>query len=206
MNETPDKTPSFPKSDPATPAFWDMRFDAAFTPWDQGGVPLSLREFTAAQPGPRSVLIPGCGSAWEVRFLAEAGWEVQAVDFSPAAVARARAQLGRHAPLVYEADFFALAKPAIDTMYERAFLCALPRTRWDAWAQKMAELLPAGGLLIGFFFFDDNEKGPPFGLSENRLRELLGSRFELCEEKIPPDSIAVFQGKERWMVWKRKEH
>jgi Thiopurine S-methyltransferase (TPMT) len=54
--------PTFPKTDPATPAFWDDRFTAEFTPWDQGGVPQSLRDYLQSNALPKRVLIPGCGA------------------------------------------------------------------------------------------------------------------------------------------------
>ncbi|HUP28840.1 MAG TPA: methyltransferase domain-containing protein, partial [Usitatibacter sp.] len=90
-------TPSFPKRDPADAAFWDLRYEADFTPWEAGIAPRDLRDFVMASPAPRSVLVPGCGSARDVRFLAAAGWEVLGLDFSPAAVAAARKVLGSHA-------------------------------------------------------------------------------------------------------------
>ncbi len=208
MNKPPDPpaTPVFPRHDPATPAFWDVRFDAAFTPWDQGGVPQGLIDFVQAQPQPLRTLIPGCGSAHEVRFLAERGWPVLAVDFSASAVAHARQLLGPHAGHVQEADFFGttLQPGQFDLIYERAFMCALPRAMRADWATRVAELLAPGALLAGFFFFDDTPKGPPFGISPAELDELLLPAFECIETRVPPDSIPVFAGKERWMVWRRR--
>ena len=107
------------------------------------------------------MLIPGCGSAWEALWLAAAGTPVQAIDFSPAAVAAARAQLGaQHAEVVEQADFFAWQPPFTpDWIYERAFLCALPKARRADYAQRMAELLPQGALLAGFYFSARRRKG-----------------------------------------------
>lgn len=202
MNAPPD----FPRHDPADAAFWDVRFAADFTPWDQGGVPALLAEHVRLHPAPTRTLIPGCGSAHDVRFLHQHGWPVTAIDFSAAAVARARTMLGPLGELVQEADFFGptLAPGMFDVIYERAFMCALPRRMREAWAARVAELLPAGGLLIGFFFFDANEKGPPFGIGRDELTRLLHASFDLVEQKTPTDSIAVFQGKEQWMVWRRR--
>ncbi len=198
--------PTFPKHDPASPAFWDVRFDAAFTPWDQGGVPQSLVDYITQIPAPKKVLIPGCGSAHEVRFFAGLGWDVTAIDFSPAAVARAKQLLGELGSHVRKADFFgdALGKERFSTVYERAFLCALPKSLWPAWAARIALLIPPDGRLTGFFFFDNNEKGPPFGIARAELVELLSPHFDLIEESVPTDSIAVFAGKERWQVWQRR--
>jgi 2-polyprenyl-3-methyl-5-hydroxy-6-metoxy-1,4-benzoquinol methylase len=90
-------TPHFAERDPLAPAFWNERFEQQFTPWDQGGVPPELMRFVAQAPAPLTTLIPGCGIGYEVRHLAQAGWSVTAIDFSPAAVAVAQAALGEFA-------------------------------------------------------------------------------------------------------------
>src|SRR5688572_26850086 len=80
-------TPEFPKRDPGEASFWDLRYDANFAPWEVGGVPGQLRAFVERATPPRSVLIPGCGAARDVRFLAESGWDVLGIDFSHEALA-----------------------------------------------------------------------------------------------------------------------
>jgi SAM-dependent methyltransferase len=198
--------PSFETRDPNSPGFWDERFDRRFTPWDQAGVPEAFRSFVAALPAPRAakVLIPGCGSAYEALFLAECGATVRAIDFSPSAVAAARAQLGTRADVVEEADFFAYQPPfAPDWIYERAFLCALPKDRWGDYARRMASLLTPGALLAGFFFIGATPKGPPFGIERAELDALLGPHFELIDDREVSGSIPVFAGRERWLTWRR---
>lgn len=194
----------FQLRDSSQPAFWSERFEQNFTPWDRGGVPLALREFVA-RSAPRVTLIPGCGLGYELGYLSDAGWDATAIDFSPAAVAAARAARGSWAARVEEADFFAFQphKP-LALIYERAFLCALPRQMWPQVAARWAALLPAGGLLAGFFFFDDAPKGPPFGTTQAELDALLDPYFELLENQPVTDSIPVFVGKERWQVWRRR--
>ena len=152
------------------------------------------------------VLVPGCGTGYEVRFFAERGHDVLGIDFADEAVESARRALGRFANRVRKADFFSLAEGQFDLVYERAFLCALPRALWPDWARCMAELVRAGGELAGFFYLDDNQRGPPFGTSKDELKRLLGRAFELSSEQaVPPaDSIPVFAGKEIWQVWKRR--
>ena len=205
-------TPEFAKHDPATPEFWNVRFDAKFTPWDQRGVPECLRDYLRASQSPQKVLIPGCGAANEVEHFLARHWAPLAIDFSPAAVAQARAQLGPLQSYVREDDFFgnAIRPGDFEVIYERAFLCALPRRLWAQWATRVAELIPpavAGsesGRLIGFFVEDDNPKGPPFGLKNGELEALLSPAFTLLEKTVPRDSIPVFSGKESWQVWARK--
>jgi len=194
----------FATRDPNSPAFWDERFERGFMPWDQAGVPAGFRAFAARHPD-AAVLIPGCGSAWEALWLARQGRRVQAIDFSPAAVATARAQLGAHAAVVEQADFFAWQPPFTPGwIYERAFMCALPPARRADYARRMAELLPAGALLAGFYFFGATPKGPPFGIERPELDALLAPWFDLIEDEPVSDSIAVFEGRERWLTWRRR--
>src|SRR6266478_2649711 len=84
-----------PREDAAKPEFWEKRFRESFTPWDAGRVPAALEQFLKTEPRDQRVLIPGCGSGYEVRAFAEAGLETLAIDFAPAAAAlcatRARA-------------------------------------------------------------------------------------------------------------------
>jgi SAM-dependent methyltransferase len=198
--------PTFPKRDPADPEFWELRYGARFAPWDAGKVPAQLLDFVRASPKPRRVLVPGCGSAWDVRCFAEHGWDVVGIDFSRLAVEEARRILGPYASRVREADFFApIAEAPFEVVYERAFLCALPRRLWGDWAKRMAEVVAPNALLAGFFFFDAGERGPPFPLhSQDELHRLLHGAFERIEDAPTPDSIDVFRGKERWQVWRRQ--
>ena len=197
--------PTFPRRDPADPEFWELRYGAGFLPWDAGKVPEQLLAFVRGSPHPRHVLVPGCGSAWDVRCFAEHGWNVVGIDFSPAAVQEARRVLGPHARCVREADFFApIAEAPFDVVYERAFLCALPRRLWGDWARRMAELVPPGGVVAGFFYFDAGERGPPFPLhGAAELDGLMRGGFERIDDAPVEDSIPVFRGKERWQVWRR---
>ncbi len=193
-------------ADSSRPDFWDTRYRDGVTPWDAGGVPTQLAVWLLNKKPSLKVLIPGAGTGYEVRAFHGHGHDVLAIDFSEAAVEAARKELGPLSRLLRKADFFALEEGQFDLVYERAFLCALPRALWPQWASRMAELLRPGGELAGFFYFDDHPKGPPFGIAPAELRALLEKAFELTEEQLVPasQSIPVFAGKEIWQVWKRQ--
>lgn len=197
--------PEFSSRDPLASAFWDERFERGFTPWDRGAAPDALRQFAARATRPLRTLIPGCGAAYELAFLSELGWDASAIDFSPAAVARAKAAVGQWGERVLQADFFSYQPPRpLELIYERAFLCAMPPAMWPQVAARWAELLAPGALLAGYFFFDNSPKGPPFGTDPARLAALLTHSFACIEDEEVLDSIAVFAGKERWQTWRRR--
>lgn len=190
---------------PEHPDFWCKRFGEGVTPWDAGRVQGDFASFVAARAQPLNTLIPGCGSAWEAGHLADHRWPVTALDFSPTAVACAREVLADQAVDLVCADFFAWQPAqALDLIYERAFLCALPRKLWADWGKRVAELLPPGGLLAGYFFVCDQLKGPPFGILPEQLDALLLPNFECLTDQPVADSIPVFAGRERWQVWRRR--
>jgi SAM-dependent methyltransferase len=168
-------------------------------------VPAALQKYLAKMPRGARVLIPGCGSAYEAGYLAEHRFDVLAIDFSPAAVELAKTNLSRFGDIVKLADFFEFDYGTpYDVIYERAFLCALPPRMWPQYAPRTVQLLRPGGELAGFFFFKATEKGPPFGTTPEALQALLDPYFELVEDKAVTDSIPVFEGSERWQVWRRK--
>jgi len=191
--------------DSSKPEFWETRYRQNVTPWDAGRVPGALERFIARHAARGRVLIPGCGTGYEVRHLAQAGFQVTAIDFSEAALEAARRELGPLSHLLRRADFFGFEGDGIgfDAIYDRAFLCALPRRVWTDWAGRVAQLLRPGGLLFGVFYFDNLAKGPPFGIAHEELKALLAADFTRIEDEPVEDSLPVFAGKERWQVWRR---
>jgi hypothetical protein len=67
--------------------------------------------------------------------------------------------------------------------------------------QRTAGLLSPQGRIAGFFFFEDGERGPPFGLKSGELEALFAGHFERSTDAAVSDSIPIFEGKERWQVW-----
>jgi methyl halide transferase len=140
----------------------------------------------AACAGPSRALVPGCGRGYEVCALAESGLfeSVVGLDIAPSGVAaaeqHAQGEGGRAAARTNFvcADFFDYAPEGggFHTVVDYTFLCALPPARRGEWAEKMAELVAAGGVLITLIFpllkkLEDG--GPPFGVSFQLFEELL---------------------------------
>lgn len=192
--------------DSTQPDFWNTRYTAGKTPWDLGGVPAALRSFLGRAESPGHVLIPGCGSGYEVQAFHDAGFEVTAIDFSAAARERAGRILGPLRRCVIPGNFFThdFTAQKFDLIYERTFLCSLPPARWPAYALRMAELLEKGKILAGIFLYGEEAEPPPYPLMEAQVLELLGEDFELIRSDPVSDSLPLFQGMERWQEWRRK--
>ena len=188
--------------------FWESRYLADRMPWDFRGVPRALAIWLKTSNSPGRVLIPGCGSGYEVKAFDDAGWDVVAIDYSPAAVARAKTTLGALADKVMLADFFThdFGGRKFDVIYERTFLCSLPPERWPEYARRMAGLLAECGQLVGFFLYGHEEEPPPYPLTEDAARALFSENFVRVADEAVTDSLPVFAGRERWQVWQKAKN
>ncbi len=191
-------------SDSNQPDFWTVRYAAGKTPWDFGGVPLALTSFLERSSVPGGVLVPGCGSGYEVQAFHAAGYEVLAMDFSPAAVEQAKRVLGFLAERVLLGDFFTydFGQRRFDLIYERTFLCSMTPSRRPEYVNRVAELLSPGGTLIGVFLYGQrSSSGPPFSLTDTDAQQLFRRHFKLVRSEVMTDSLPLFRNMERWQEW-----
>jgi SAM-dependent methyltransferase len=185
---------------PHHPDFWNVRYETGKTGWDLGRTPSRLERYLAAHPAGGRVFIPGCGSGWELEAFARAGYDALALDFAPAAVARAQARVGPAlAGRIVLGDFFHhdLGAP-FDLVYERTFFCALPPERRPDYIRRVRELLKPGGLLLGFFYLGTERGGPPYALFPEDETGLFGPAFAVQVDEPSPDGLPMFEGGERW--------
>src|SRR5215467_5697081 len=186
------------------PDFWTSRYAAGTTPWDFGGVPSALKSYLERTRGSGRVLIPGCGSGYEVQAFHAAGYDVSAIDFSPGAVEQANRVLGALAERVILGDFFThdFGQHRFDLIYERTFLCSMTPSRWPKYVDRMADLLVTGGKLIGVFLYGQKpSSGPPFPLTDAEAEQLFRQCFELVWSEALTDSLPLFRDMERWREW-----
>ena len=185
--------------------FWNKRWNRGKTPWDLGGAPPALMSFLSRTPTPTRVLIPGCGSGYEVRAFHEAGYDVTAIEFSAPAVARARQVLGSLGNKVILGDFFKhdFDQRPYGLIYERGFLCSLPPARWSVYVSRMTNLLATNGRLVGLFLYGQEIEPPPFPMTKKTAAGLLGHSFQLRHTESVAGSVPVYQGLEHWQEWER---
>lgn len=146
-----------------------------------------------------TVFVPLCGKSIDMSWLAGQGHRVVGAELSELAVDQFFAEHGLTPSVrpvksfkvksadgieIWCGDFFALdhtALPAFDAAYDRAALVAMPPEMQPRYAAKMAELMPAGSpaLLVGLDYDPKEMQGPPFNVSQARVRDLFGPAFDI---------------------------
>jgi SAM-dependent methyltransferase len=167
--------------------FWQQRFLSNQTPWDRGAPNPQLAVWLESRDlAPCRILVPGCGAGYEVLVLAQAGFEVTALDYAPAAIEFTRERLARanaRATLV-RSDALAWEPPApFDAIYEQTCLCALHPDDWRAYADRIDRWLVPGGRLYALFMqvLRDSAAqgvigGPPYHCDINAMRALFSAQ------------------------------
>ncbi|WP_193211121.1 methyltransferase domain-containing protein [Luteolibacter marinus] len=196
---------------------WEERWQRSETPWEKGRAAPPLEELLD-DPGcalyrARRVLVPGCGSGNDVRELARRGIGATGLDLSPTAIARARccARAGDEDYLCGDLfDGVWRGDREFDAVWEHTCFCAIDPGLRPAYAQVLADLLPAGGVLAGVFFLTpwdpgEDEQGPPFGATRAEITGLFEPWFELRKEQVPARSYPGREGREWLTVFARRE-
>lgn len=167
-----------------TREFWEERFASGNTPWDRGASSPQLAAWLSSGAlRPCRILVPGCGSGYEVVDLALAGFEVTGLDYADAAIARTRARLKEAAVDATLAQADALqwqADRPFDAVYEQTCLCALHPDDWRAYADQLHRWIAPGGRLFALFVqllrpqgAEGFVQGPPYHCDINAMRALL---------------------------------
>ncbi len=180
-------------------AFWDDRWAAGSTGWDLGNVSPELKKFFDSLPDKdASILIPGCGNAYEAEYLLGQGFtNVTLIDIAPTLVRNLKSKFANNSGIeVVEGDFFQL-NGEYDIIVEQTFFCAIPPAMRVDYVRKMAELLGENGILAGLLFDRDFEGGPPFGGSQKEYKMLFPEYgLKIIEMETAMNSIPARQGTE----------
>jgi len=176
--------------------YWNIRYKEGQTGWDVGNISQPLKEyFDQIENHDLSVLIPGCGNAYEAQYLLENGFtNVTLVDISDILIRQLEERFypkyQDHLHLIH-GDFFEM-QGSYDLIVEQTFFCALDPNLRENYAQKMNELLTENGKLVGVMFNRDfDHDGPPFGGNREEYLDYFTDRFHLkhfsdCYNSIPP--------------------
>ncbi|QNA42861.1 methyltransferase domain-containing protein [Lacibacter sediminis] len=172
--------------------YWSNRYQQQQTGWDIGYGSTPLVEYLQSLKDKSiSILIPGCGNAYEAEWLLQHGFtDITVLDISPVLTA-ALAERFKGQPInIITGDFFE-HNGQYDLILEQTFFCALDPTLRSRYVEHMHQLLKPGGELVGVLFNKEFEGGPPFGGSKAEYEELFSKhlhikKMELCYNSILP--------------------
>jgi methyl halide transferase len=204
---SPPSPPEPPSPSPSE--YWDDRYQQGNTGWDMGQVSPPLQAyFDQLTNKAISILIPGCGNAYEATYMLEKGFtSVTLADISAVLIAKLHEKFRDHpypGLTLIAADFFELSG-GYDLIVEQTFFCALDPSRRNAYVQQAYDLLRPGGKLAGLLFDRDFPGGPPFGGHKEEYRLLLEKRFVIKTLQPCYNSIAPRAGTELFFIAQKQQ-
>lgn len=188
--------------------FWNERYASCQTGWDLGAVSPPLKEIIDHEKRKDiSLLLPGCGNAYEAAYLLDSGFQgLTLLDISDVLVNGLKKMLsayeGKGLRILCE-DFFAHVG-AYDLVLEQTFFCALDPSMRRQYVVQMHKLLKPNGRLTGVLFNREFEGGPPFGGTEPEYRELFEPYFTILRMEPCLSSVKPRLGNELIFEMRRK--
>lgn len=179
--------------------FWNSRYETGETGWDLGAVSPPLKRFIDQLDQKNiSILIPGCGNAYEAEYLISKGFtNITLVDLSETLTQQLVSKFKNNESIkIICGNFFDL-KGRFDLILEQTFFCAIDPSMRPDYVLKTHSLLNKNGKLVGLLFNKHFEKaGPPFGGDKPEYENLFSEHFEIISMETAPDSIAPRAGNE----------
>ena len=175
------------------PQYWDNRYINNETGWDMNQVSPPLKGYIdILENKDLKNLIPGCGNAYEAKYLLQKGFKkVTLVDFSKVVTERLKDKYKNESISIIKENFFDL-QGKYDLILEQTFFCALDPSLREKYVEKCYNLLNDGGKIAGVLF---NKKfapvEPPFIATDEEYRKLFEPyftflKFESCYNSIEP--------------------
>lgn len=187
--------------------YWNERYQNKTAVWDVGEISTPLKHYVDQLTDKDiSILIPGCGNAYEAAYLLQHGFtNITLIDLSPLLVNALKEKLNpdnKPKPNIICGDFFELNQQ-FDLIIEQTFFCALDTGLRESYVLKMNQLLKPGGKLVGLLFNRAFEGGPPFGGSKEEYEKLFSGIFEIIRMEVCYNSIPKRMGSELFVILKK---
>lgn len=185
---------------PLDEKYWNDQYAANTTGWDLGAVSPPIAQYVdAISDKSISILIPGCGNAYEANYLLDKGFtNVTVIDIAPLAVENLRSKFGGRSISILHGDFF-LHEGKYDLILEQTFFCAIPPSLRRRYVHKMHSLLKENGILAGLLFNRSFEKSPPFGGNKDEYEDLFANSFHFKHFETCNNSIVPRKNTELWI-------
>lgn len=183
--------------------YWNARISKQDMPWDIGYPSTPIKTYIdGIQDKNISVLIPGCGNAYEAEYMLQKGFtDLTLIDIAEEQTTALKQKFSAYhnSVQIITGNFFDhLGK--YDLVLEQTFFCALDPSLRNAYADKMAALLKPGGELAGVLFNCSFTESPPFGGSIAEYQKIFLDKFCIHKLDICYNSIPKRNGNECFIV------
>ncbi len=185
------------------------RYRAWDLPWDRELPPPEVQDI-AGRLTPGRMLDLGAGSGRAAIYMAARGWEVDAVDFVPEAVAlaqdRVRAagvgdRVRLHRASVAELDF--LTGP-YDLALDVGCVHGMDPAELPAYAAGLARLVRPGGVYLLFAHLRQDPEQRGIGLLEGAAERLFAGAFEIVAAERGETTVAGATSASAWYTMRRR--
>ena len=180
--------------------FWHERWEKnqiAFHEGEANAYLVAHFDVLALPPGSR-IFVPLCGKTRDIAWLLSQGQRVVGAELSRVAIEQLFAELGAKPEItgagrmerysapkleIFVGDIFDLSAAmlgAVDAVYDRAALVALPPGQRDRYAAHLREISDrAPQLLICFEYDQSVMQGPPFSVDSDEVARIHGPHYAL---------------------------
>lgn len=193
---------------PLDDQYWDAQWKSNTTGWDLGEpAPPLVTLIDRLENKNASILIPGCGSAYEAQYLIEKGFSnITLIDISQTACDILSNKFSENAQVKILCEDFFSHNERYDVIIEQTFFCALPPTLRQRYVWKMHQLLNEHGILAGLLFNRTFEVSPPFGGSREEYEKLFQASFDIQKMETAPNSVTPRANTELSFLLKKNQN
>ena len=192
--------------------FWLRKWELGEIGFHQESTNESLQEHwpSVGAPAGGAVFVPLCGKSLDMCWLAQQGHRVVGLEISSLACAaffeglKLRPRIETAGALrsmtagafrILQGDFFSATAEdlgSVSAFYDRAALVAMPPAMQPAYVRQLLSLLAPGavGLINSLEYPPELMEGPPFPISEARVRELLTPSCRVRRLSVRDFSVA----------------
>lgn len=187
--------------------FWNNCYINNTTQWDLGTVSPPIKSYIDQLANKDlSILIPGCGNAYEAEYLLSKGFtNITLIDIAKDLVIKLQLKFQDYTNIkIIEDDFFN-HQGKYNLILEQTFLCALNKNLRPQYAKKMSDLLVENGKLVGVLFNKEFEtEGPPFGGSIEEYRNNFQYYFHFKVFETCFNSFSKRENSELFIIFQKK--
>lgn len=191
--------------------FWSQIYQGEDNPgWNLNQPAEAFKDMLPRLKLPKSrILVLGAGEGHDAAWFAEVGHVVTAVDFSKEAIKRGQKKYGHLENLQFvDSNIFHLPQEwnhSFDVVVEHTCFCAIPPEQRDEMVRLWRRMLHEEGQLMAVFFTMEKKIGPPYGATEFEIRKRLQNYFHFLFWGRWRQSLAQRQGRELFVLAKKKQ-